>query len=234
MHEYKLVYLLLWLQNVIWFAETCRNKTVANPDLFMNTKMSVLAIKYAVNSSALRFLGSKYHTWAWWRSGSIFVRKLGKILSISRSNDKVSPMSRRTFESKLKWTPPTCKPSSYVSPNVAGKPHMHITGWLHCKNDLQQLVTRGKRFLIAKILSQIRGILILNKLFSKHLVKLYNVHSPQPHWCPAEDAIWNEVRKYLQREPGRRSIHKRRQWESSEERCKVISRSAQNIISIQM
>lgn len=46
-------------------------------------------------------------TCAWWRSGSMCVRNVGKILSIRRSRDKVSPMSRRTFDSRLKWTPPT-------------------------------------------------------------------------------------------------------------------------------
>ncbi len=43
------------------------------------------------------------------------VRNVGKILSMRWSRDKVSPMSRRTFESKLKWTPPTCKSNKVCS-----------------------------------------------------------------------------------------------------------------------
>lgn len=65
-----------------------------------------------VNKKLILLLLHYIITCAWWRSGSMCVRNVGKILSIRRSRDKVSPMSRRTFDSRLKWTPPTYNSTS--------------------------------------------------------------------------------------------------------------------------
>ena len=67
-----------------------------------------------VNKKLILLLLHYIITCAWWRSGSMCVRNVGKILSIRRSRDKVSPISRRTFDSRLKWTPPTYNSTSKI------------------------------------------------------------------------------------------------------------------------